>query len=68
MRFVTVTVPKGKRDYLKAVVGARLDDRTYMLSGLRAAVAADAEWKEFARTDLEFAKYFNDNDFRSAIQ
>jgi tetratricopeptide (TPR) repeat protein len=66
--FVTATVPKGKRDYLKAVVGARLDDRAYMLNGLRAAIAADAEWKDFAKTDLEFAKYFNDNDFRSAVQ
>ena len=66
--YVTAAVPKGKRDYLKAVVGARLDDRAYMLSGLRAAIAADAEWKEFAKTDLEFAKYFNDNDFRSIVQ
>jgi len=66
--YVTAAIPKGKRDYLKAVVGARLDDRTYMLNGLRAAIATDADWKEFARTDLEFAKYFNDNDFRSAVQ
>jgi len=66
--FVTDVIPKSKRDYLKAVVGARLNDRTYMLNSLRAAVAADAEWKNYARTDLEFVRYFNDNDFRSAIQ
>ena len=58
----------GKRDYLKAVVGARLDDRTYMMNGLRAAFGADAAWKNFAKTDLEFAKYFYDDAFRSAIQ
>jgi hypothetical protein len=53
---------------LKAVVGARLDDRAYMLSGLRAAVAADAEWKDYAKTDLEFARYFNDDAFKAAIR
>jgi Flp pilus assembly protein TadD len=58
----------GKRDYLKAVVGARLADRTYMLNSLRAATATSAQWKDYAKTDLEFAKYFNDNDFISAIR
>ena len=59
---------QGKKDYLKAVVGARLDDRTYLLNGLRAAVAADEKWKDYARTDLEFRKYFNDGDFTSIIR
>lgn len=58
----------GKRDYLKAVVGARLDDRTYMLNGLRGAVAADTKWKNYAKTDMEFGKYFNDDTFKSTVQ
>jgi hypothetical protein len=58
----------GKRDYLKAVAGARLDDRTYMLNGLRGAISGNAQWRNYARTDLEFAKYFNDDTFRSAVQ
>ena len=58
----------GKRDYFKAVVGARLDDRTYMLNGLRGAISANEEWKEYARTDWEFGKYFNDDTFKSAIR
>ena len=58
----------GKPAYLKAVVGSRLDDRNYMLNNLREAVAASADWKGFAKTDLEFAKFFNDDTFKSAVQ
>jgi tetratricopeptide (TPR) repeat protein len=58
----------GKPSYLKAIVGARLDDRTYMLSGLREAIGFNAEWKAYAKTDLEFAKYFNDDTFKSVVQ
>ncbi len=58
----------GAPSYLKAVVGARLDDRTYMLNGLREAVGFDAKWKNYAKTDLELAKYWNDDTFKSAVQ
>ena len=58
----------GKPSYLKAVVGARLDDKTYMLSGLREAVGFNADWKAYAKTDLEFAKYFSDDTFKSTVQ
>jgi tetratricopeptide (TPR) repeat protein len=58
----------GKPSYLKAVVGARLDDKTYMLDGLREAVGFKSEWKAYAKTDLEFAKYFNDDTFKSIVQ
>jgi tetratricopeptide (TPR) repeat protein len=58
----------GKPSYLKAVVGARLDDRNYMLSGLREAIGFKADWKAYAKTDLEFAKYFNDDTFKSTVQ
>jgi hypothetical protein len=60
--------PSGKVQYLKAVVGARLDDRTYMLNNLREAVGANSAWKAYAKTDLEFAKFFNDDTFKSAVQ
>jgi len=59
---------KGKTGYLKAVVGSRLDDKNYMLGGLREAIAAKADWKGYAKTDLEFAKFFNDDTFKSAVQ
>ncbi|HUX97293.1 MAG TPA: hypothetical protein VMV47_16280 [Bacteroidales bacterium] len=59
---------KGKKDYLKGVVGARLDDRNYMLGGLREAIATDGKWKDYAKTDLEFGKFFNDDTFKSTVQ
>jgi tetratricopeptide (TPR) repeat protein len=58
----------GKVSYLKAVAGARLDDKTYMLNNLREAIGFNANWKAYAKTDLEFAKYFNDDTFKSAVQ
>jgi tetratricopeptide (TPR) repeat protein len=58
----------GKPAYLKAVVGARLDDRNFMLNNLREAIAANADWKAYAKTDMEFGKFFNDDTFKSAVQ
>jgi tetratricopeptide (TPR) repeat protein len=58
----------GKPSYLKAVVGCRLDDRTYAMNNLKEAVGFNAEWKAYAKTDLEFAKYFNDDTFKSIVQ
>ncbi len=58
----------GKPSYLKAVVGARLDDKNYMLAGLREAIGFKPEWKAYAKTDLEFAKFFNDDTFKSTVQ
>jgi len=58
----------GKPSYLKAVIGARLDDKNYMLSNLREAIGFKVEWKAYAKTDLEFAKYFNDDTFKSTVQ
>ncbi|MDX9726389.1 MAG: hypothetical protein RBT38_08390 [Bacteroidales bacterium] len=58
----------GKSHYLKAVVGARLDDKNYMLAGLREAIAVKPEWKAYAKTDLELAKYFADSAFQGLVQ
>ena len=58
----------GKPSYLKAVIGARLDDRNYMLANLREAIGFNADWKAYAKTDLEFAKFFADDTFKSAVQ
>jgi tetratricopeptide (TPR) repeat protein len=58
----------GKPSYLKAVVGARLDDRNYSFNNLREAIGLKADWKAYAKTDLEFAKYFNDDTFKSVVQ
>jgi len=58
----------GKPSYLKAVVGARLDDKAYMLAGLKEAIGFKPELKDYAKTDLEFAKFFQDPDFKALVQ
>ncbi len=58
----------GKPSYLKAVVGARLDDKTYMLNGLKEAINFNADWKAYAKTDMELAKFFADDAFKAAVQ
>ncbi len=58
----------GSTAYLKAIVGARLDDKNYALNNLREAVGMKADWKAYAKTDLEFAKMFNDDTFKSIVQ
>jgi len=58
----------GNPSYLKAVIGARLEDKNYMLAGLKEAIGFNADWKAYAKTDIEFAKYFADSDFTSLVQ
>ncbi len=55
-------------DYLKAVVGARMDDENYIIENLKAAIAADDELKALAKTDMEFGKYFENADFKSIVE
>lgn len=62
------TPKNGKPLYLKAVVGARLDDRNYAMNGLREAVGMNSAWKDYAKKDLELAKYWNDDTFKSVVQ
>jgi tetratricopeptide (TPR) repeat protein len=58
----------GKPSYLKAVIGARLDDKAYMVTNLKEAVAFKADWKAYAKTDLEFGKFFPDAEFKAVVQ
>jgi hypothetical protein len=39
-----------------------------MLGGLREAVGFNADWKAYAKTDLELAKFWNDDTFKSVVQ
>lgn len=64
----TTDLCKGKVPYLKGVVGARLNNRDYMLNGLREAVGVSADWKAYAKTDVEFAAFWNDETFKSIVQ
>jgi tetratricopeptide (TPR) repeat protein len=58
----------GAPSYLKGIIGARLDDKTYMLNGLKEAIGFKADWKAYAKTDLEFAKFFADDAFKALVQ
>jgi tetratricopeptide (TPR) repeat protein len=53
----------GAPSYLKAVIAARNDDKDGMINGLREAIGYNSDWKNYAMTDLEFAKYFLDDTF-----
>ncbi len=54
--------------YLKAIIGARTSDKAMMIENLLKAVEADAKYKVDAKTDREFMKYFNDQDFKNIVQ
>jgi len=54
--------------YLKAVVGARTNNEGLVFSNLKAAVAKDASVKGLAKTDMEFAKYFENAEFKSIVE
>lgn len=65
---LTPSTTRGNTNYLKAIVGARLNDKAYMTTNLREAIRIEAKWKAYAKDDLEFAKYFTDADFMSIVQ
>ena len=60
--------PDAYTDYLKAVIGARTNNNSMVISSLKAAIAKDATLAKKAATDLEFAKYFTNADFMNAIK
>ncbi|MBN1767855.1 MAG: tetratricopeptide repeat protein [Prolixibacteraceae bacterium] len=55
-------------DYLKAVVGARTAKENLLTESLSAAVAKDASLKAAAKSDLEFAKYFENPKFKEIVE
>ncbi len=54
-------------DYLKAVVGARTAKENLVIESLTSAVNKDAAMKAAAKTDLEFAKYFDNPKFLEVV-
>ncbi|MDX9947740.1 MAG: hypothetical protein RBS38_10265 [Bacteroidales bacterium] len=54
--------------YLKAIVGSRLDDKTYTLNALKEASSLSTDLRSALRNDLEFAKYFSDSSFSGMFQ
>ncbi|MGF7138220.1 tetratricopeptide repeat protein [Roseimarinus sediminis] len=54
-------------DYLKAVVAARTAKENLMTESLGAAISKDPSLKAKAKTDLEFAKYFENPGFKAIV-
>ena len=55
--------PDAYTDYLMAVLGARTNNSSMVISSLKSAVAKESSLAKKAATDLEFAKYFTNADF-----
>ncbi len=54
--------------YLKAVIGARKADSDALFTNLRSAIEKKAELKKLALTDMEFAKFFENDTFKSIVK
>lgn len=52
-----VSKPDATTDYLMAVLGARTNNESMLVSSLKSAIAKDNSYAKKAATDLEFAKY-----------
>ena len=63
-----VKEPNAVTAYLKAVVGARTNDRNAVYTNLRSAIAQDASLKARAARDIEFAKFAEDAEFQALIK
>jgi len=54
--------------YLAAVEAAKNADDNGVFNNLKTAVQKDASIKDYARNDMEFARYFEDETFKSIIE
>ena len=63
-----VAKPNATTAYLKAIVGARTNDRAAVLANLKSAIAQDAGFKARAAKDIEFAKFAEDADFQAIVK
>ncbi len=54
--------------YLKAVEAARNDDANGVFTNLQNAINKDASLKDYAKNDLEFRNYFDDDTFKSIVE
>ena len=60
--------PNATTAYLKAIVGARTNDKAAVIENLKAAVAQDAQLKARAAQDIEFAKFAEDAEFQAVVK
>ena len=60
--------PNATTAYLKAVVGARQNDRNAVYANVKAAIQQDANLKAKAQNDIEFAKYQFEEAFQALVK
>jgi Flp pilus assembly protein TadD len=53
------------KEYLKAIIGARTNNDKLFFESLKKALEYNPDWKAKARTEMEFAKYFENTDFQA---
>ena len=63
-----VKEPNTTTAYLKAVVGARTNDRDAVYANLPVAIELDANMKANAAIDIEFAKFAEDEQFLAIVK
>lgn len=54
--------------YLKAVEAAKNSDDNGVFTNLKTAINKDADIKAYAKDDMEFGRYFEDETFKSLVQ
>lgn len=54
--------------YLMAVVGARTNNDSMLFENIKKAVTENAKYRDIAKEDREFIKYFSNTDFQNAIR
>lgn len=55
-----VAAPNAQTSYLKAIIGARTNNKDLVISGLKSAISANKSYAKKAVKDLEFSKYITD--------
>ncbi len=63
-----VAEPNALTAYLAAVVASRTNDREGVYANLKTAIAKDADYKEQAANDIEFAKFADDATFQAIVK
>jgi hypothetical protein len=61
-------VNSAKASYGLAIVGARTNDETMVVTNLRNAFSKDASLKARAKKDVEFRNYFQNDAFNAIVQ
>ncbi|MDR2474479.1 MAG: tetratricopeptide repeat protein, partial [Bacteroidales bacterium] len=68
LTLLSVPNPDATTDYLLAIVGARTNNASQVISSLRNAIAKDRSLAQKAAADIEFHKFFPNELFQSIVK